>query len=100
MKKTRKTSPVKTRKDERKVMGRPREGAAIPVAESLAAMPESYASFFAAIRERIARERVKAVLAANAAMVLMYWDIEAARFWRSSRWKAGAPKSSTAYLMT
>ena len=75
MKKTRKTSPVKTSKDERKVMGRPREGAAIPVAEPLAAMPESYASFFAAIKERIARERVKAVLAANAAMVLMYWDI-------------------------
>ena len=38
-------------------------------------MPEGYASFFAAIKERIARERVKAVLAANAAMVLMYWDI-------------------------
>ncbi len=75
MKKTRKTSPVKTGEDERKVMGRPREGAAIPVAESLAAMPESYASFFEAIKERIARERVKAVLAANAAMVLMYWDI-------------------------
>ncbi len=75
MKKTRKTSPVKTSKDERKIMGRRREDAAIPVAEPFAAMPESYASFFAAIRERIARERVKAVLAANAAMVLMYWDI-------------------------
>ena len=75
MKKTRKIPPVKTSKDERKVMGRPREGAAIPVAESLAAMLESYASFFEAIKERIARERVKAVLAANAAMVLMYWDI-------------------------
>ena len=75
MKNTRKTSPVKTRKDERKVMGRPREDAAMPVAEPLAAMPDSYAPFFVAIRERIARERVKAVLAANAAMVLMYWDI-------------------------
>ncbi len=75
MKKTRKISPVKTSKDERKVMGRPREGAAIPVAESLAAMPESYTSFFEAIKGRIARERIKAVLSANAAMVLMYWDI-------------------------
>jgi predicted nuclease of restriction endonuclease-like (RecB) superfamily len=75
MKKTRKTSPVKTKKDERKIMGRSIEGVAIPVAGSLAAMPESYASFFAAIKERIAQERTKAVLAANAAMVLMYWDI-------------------------
>jgi predicted nuclease of restriction endonuclease-like (RecB) superfamily len=62
-------------KDERKIMGRPRDGALIPAAEPLAAMPESYAPFFAAIKERIARERVKAVLAANATMVLMYWDI-------------------------
>lgn len=75
MKKTGKTPPVKTKKDDRKIMGRPREGAAIPVAEPLVSMPESYAPFFAAIKERIARERVKAVLAANAAMVMMYWDI-------------------------
>lgn len=38
-------------------------------------MPESYTSFFEAIKGRIARERIKAVLSANAAMVLMYWDI-------------------------
>ena len=63
------------KKDERKVMGRVLEGVAIPVAESLVTMPEGYSSFFAAVKERVARERIKAVLAANAAMVLMYWDI-------------------------
>jgi predicted nuclease of restriction endonuclease-like (RecB) superfamily len=75
MKKTRPTPQIKTKKDERRVMGRSLEHVSIPVAESLTAMPESYASFFAAIKERITRERVKAVLSANAAMVLMYWDI-------------------------
>lgn len=38
-------------------------------------MPSSYSKFFAAIKERINRERIKAVLSANSAMVLMYWDI-------------------------
>jgi predicted nuclease of restriction endonuclease-like (RecB) superfamily len=75
MKKAKQISPGKAKKDERKVMGRAVEGVAIPAAESLGAMPEGYASFFVAVKERIARERVKAVLAANAAMVLMYWDI-------------------------
>ena len=75
MKKASQGSPVKTKKDQRRVMGRSLEGVAIPVTESLATMPEGYTSFFAAIKERIARERTKAVLAANAAMVLMYWDI-------------------------
>ena len=75
MKKASQGSPVKTKKEQRRVMGRSLEGVAIPVAESLAAMPEGYASLFTAIKERIARERIKAVLAANAAMVLMYWDI-------------------------
>lgn len=75
MKKTKQSLPGKMKKDERKVMGRVLEGVAIPVAESLVTMPEGYSSFFAAVKERVARERIKAVLAANAAMVLMYWDI-------------------------
>lgn len=75
MKKTKQISPGKAKKDDRKVMGRALEGVAMPIAESLGAMPESYAAFLGAVKERIARERVKAVLGANAAMVLMYWDI-------------------------
>ena len=75
MKKTKQSLPKKLKNDGRKVMGRSPAGVAIPVAESLVTMPEGYALFFGAIKERIARERVKAVLAANTAMVLMYWDI-------------------------
>lgn len=47
----------------------------MPVPASLLEMPEGYATFFAGLKERIARERIKAVLSANSAMVLMYWDI-------------------------
>jgi predicted nuclease of restriction endonuclease-like (RecB) superfamily len=75
MKKTKQSPPGKMKQDARKVMGRALEGVAIPVAESLVTLPEGYSSFFAAIKERGARERIKAVLAANAAMVSMYWDI-------------------------
>jgi hypothetical protein len=75
MKKTSRASPAKTKEDQRRVMGRSPEGVTIPVAEPLAKMPEGYLSFFAAIKDLITRERIKAVMAANAAMVLMYWDI-------------------------
>ena len=75
MKKIKQSLQGKAKKDGRKVMGREVEDVAIPVAESIVTMPGDYPSFLAAVKERIARERIKAVLAANAAMVLMYWDI-------------------------
>ncbi|WP_198017591.1 PDDEXK nuclease domain-containing protein [Syntrophorhabdus aromaticivorans] len=74
MKKASRGSSVKT-KNQRRVMGRSLEDVAMPVAEPLGAMPKRYPSFFEEIKERIARERIQSVLAASAAMVLMYWDI-------------------------
>jgi hypothetical protein len=38
-------------------------------------MPEGYSVLLSGIREIISRERIKAVMSANVAMVLMYWDI-------------------------
>jgi predicted nuclease of restriction endonuclease-like (RecB) superfamily len=75
MKKTRHISYGKTKKDERKVMGRALDDVAISVSESLVAMPKGYTEFFTVIKNRISQERIKAVLSANSAMVLMYWDI-------------------------
>lgn len=72
---TKKTLPEKAGKSERKVIAQSARGVTVPAAEPLSAMPDTYVSFFTAIKERIARERIKAVLSANAAMVLMYWDI-------------------------
>ena len=45
----------------------------VPVSESL--MPQSYSVFLANLKKRIQQERLKAVLSANAALVMMYWDI-------------------------
>jgi predicted nuclease of restriction endonuclease-like (RecB) superfamily len=75
MKKIKQGLQGRVKKDGRKIMGRAVKDVAIPVAGSIIAIPGDYPSFFAAVKERIARERIKAVLAASAAMVLMYWDI-------------------------
>ena len=47
----------------------------MPAPTPLQEMPENYGEFLAKLKERISRERVKAILSANSALVLMYWDI-------------------------
>lgn len=59
----------------RKSRGKSKPGVIMPAPETLVGMPEGYSALLAGIKERIANERIKAVLSANAAMVLMYWDI-------------------------
>ncbi len=54
---------------------RAREGAAFPAAPPYADMPTDYLSVLNDIKERIRQERLRVALAANAAMVLLYWDI-------------------------
>lgn len=56
-------------------MGRSREGAAFPVAPLRSQLPNDYSRFLASLKTRIERERVRVVTAANAAMVLLYWDL-------------------------
>jgi predicted nuclease of restriction endonuclease-like (RecB) superfamily len=55
--------------------GRAQPEARFPVAPAKASLPEDYATALATIKTRIQEERVRIVLAANAAMVLLYWDI-------------------------
>ncbi len=55
--------------------GRSRDGAIFPAAPTAAAVPGDYLSTLADIKQRIQRERLRTVLAANAAMVCLYWDI-------------------------
>jgi predicted nuclease of restriction endonuclease-like (RecB) superfamily len=38
-------------------------------------LPSSYISFFAQLKERIHRERLRTVLSANSAMIKLYWEI-------------------------
>lgn len=55
--------------------GRWRVEASFPIAPSSSCLPDNYSSTLAAIKKRIAQERLRVVLSANAAMVLMYWDV-------------------------
>jgi predicted nuclease of restriction endonuclease-like (RecB) superfamily len=59
----------------RRVRGRVREGAAFPLAPPRSEMPRDYVAALGAIEQRIREERLRVVLAANAAVVLLYWDI-------------------------
>lgn len=38
-------------------------------------LPEGYAAFLADLKARVERERVRVVVAANSALVLLYWDL-------------------------
>ena len=55
--------------------GRTRDGASFPVAPSRAELPEGYAAVLDEINGRIQTERLRVVMSANSAMVLLYWDI-------------------------
>lgn len=62
--------------DARRVLGRSRgEKALFPVPPPVAGLPPTYAATLREIEKRVSKTRVSAVLAANAAMVLLYWDI-------------------------
>src|SRR5512145_416607 len=47
----------------------------MPVPVSSIELPKDYADFISAIKSRVREERLKALLSANAAQILMYWDI-------------------------
>lgn len=59
----------------RNSMGRKKEGVLFPVASPVEPVPDNYAAFLAALKHRISQERLKAVIAINAALVQLYWDI-------------------------
>ena len=64
-----------TKSDVRLVRGRARPEAAFPVAPTKASLTPGYANALATIKSRIQQERLRVVIGANAAMVLMYWDV-------------------------
>jgi predicted nuclease of restriction endonuclease-like (RecB) superfamily len=59
----------------RRSRGRPRDEAAFPVAPPRSELPGDYDETLGEIKRRIQDERLRVVLAANSAMVLLYWDI-------------------------
>ncbi len=63
------------RQDVRRVRGQARAEAAFPAAPSLAELPGDYLSTLEEIKQRIQKERLRIVVSANQAMVLLYWDL-------------------------
>ncbi len=64
-----------TKKSERLHHGRSKDEVMLPVAPSKVAVPVSYAALLSNLKVRIRQERLKVVLASNAALVNLYWDI-------------------------
>ncbi len=54
---------------------RGRNEASFPVAPPKAELPDGYVDALSEIKNRIRQTRLKTVLAANSAMILLYWDI-------------------------
>lgn len=51
------------------------DGVSFPVAPGRSELPRGYAKTLGEIKQRIQQERLRVVLTANTAMVLLYWDI-------------------------
>lgn len=68
-------SMVKGDEDARRTLGRSRSDVSLPVPPPWAEMPSDYGVLLEDLKQRITTERLRVTLAANAAMVLLYWDI-------------------------
>ncbi len=67
--------PVSFGSSERKSRGRRRDDASFPVPPTHQGLPTGYGDLLAKIKRRIGTERLRTVMAANSAMVMLYWDI-------------------------
>jgi len=67
--------PVSLGSSERKSRGRRRDDASFPVPPTHQGLPSGYGDLLARIKRRIGTERLRTVMAANSAMVMLYWDI-------------------------
>jgi predicted nuclease of restriction endonuclease-like (RecB) superfamily len=60
---------------ERRSLGRARNGARFPAPPARTELPTNYASTLAELKQRISESRLKTVLAANAGMIMAYWEM-------------------------
>ncbi|MBI4322553.1 MAG: DUF1016 domain-containing protein [Chloroflexi bacterium] len=73
--KTKDLVPVSVAVSDRKSQGRRRDDASFPVSPTRRGLPTGYANLLGEIKQRIRTERLRTVMAANTAMVMLYWDI-------------------------
>jgi len=74
----------------RRVLGRSTEGASFPVPPSVDELTTVYPILLEALKNRIGTERVRTTFAANASMLLLYWDIGQAILIRQAKEGWGA----------
>ena len=61
--------------DDRKAHGKSKKNVLVPASASLVDIPQSYAEVLNGIKTHINQSRLKAALAANSALILLYWQI-------------------------
>ncbi len=61
--------------DNRKHMGKDKEGVIFPFAPNLSEMGDSYLEFIEEIKKEIQKQRISVVMNANASMICLYWNI-------------------------
>jgi len=61
--------------DNRKRMGKDKDGVIIPVAPNLSEMSDSYLNFIEEVKKEIQKQRISVVLNANSSMICLYWNI-------------------------
>lgn len=61
--------------DNRKHMGKDKDGVIFPIAPNLSKMGDSYLEFIEEIKKEILKQRVSVVMNANASMIRLYWNI-------------------------
>ena len=69
------TSLTKHRPDERLSRGHARDDARFTAPAPVLEMPSGYGSMLCEIKERVRQARLRTVLAANASMVMSYWEV-------------------------
>src|SRR5437867_4172340 len=70
-----KRKPTSKSGEARRSLGRATDQAVFPASSPVLDMPPDYVSLLRHIKQRIQQERVRTVLTANSAMVMLYWDI-------------------------
>lgn len=61
--------------EDRKHMGKQKEGVVIPVAPNMQEMDMSYIEFIKNIKQEISNQRMSITLVANSSMICLYWRI-------------------------
>ena len=61
--------------DNRKHMGKDKEGVFFPIAPNLFEMGGSYLEFIEEIKKKIQKQRISVVMNANVSMICLYWNI-------------------------